>query len=500
MAASGHYDPRSGSPPGRGAVLGIAIAVLTLVILVHLFSRRGGILLNNAFAILKVAILTVIIVLGIAKGAGVFGGPDKNQLENFTKDVWVTQRRDPASWSNSLLFCMYSFSGYEQPFYVLAEAKSPRRYFPRYTVIALSIAAVLFMGVNIAFLLAVPKSAVIPASGEIPDGPDMASLFFDNLFEDQESARRAMAALIAISIFGNLVVMTFTAARVKQEIAKEGIFGRRLSLFFATSYLTPWGYYRKWKTNDNLPREDLEQAPSAAFVLHWFTSVLLILVTIPIKDPRKSYSVLISLYSYVVITLVGAWVSIGLLMIKYRKAQWHWQARRRYKPFLSPAHAIIYALACIFMLAAAFTPPTRGSPYHESVTHFKWFIVPAIGISAPLWGLLYYALLRAYQRYNNVELIVTRVPFWMKDPDCQGEYVQRAEVIDHTWQVRFRKHSDQGSDVGSAAEREEASEEDDRDRYGGFAMSQQEAAPSDHGSERGSIRRSRRGHWWRTRT
>ncbi len=35
---------------------------------------------------------------------------------------------------------------------VLAETKSPRRYFPKYTVLALGIAAVLFMLVNIAYV------------------------------------------------------------------------------------------------------------------------------------------------------------------------------------------------------------------------------------------------------------------------------------------------------------------------------------------------------------
>jgi amino acid transporter len=479
MAASGHYDPRSGEVPSRSVAIGIAIGVLTLVIAVHIFSRRGGIILNNVFAIVKVLLLLVIIFLGIAKGAGAFGGPDKGQLRNFTDGVWTTQRSDLASWSNSLLFCMYAFSGFEQPFYVLAEAKGPRRYFPRYTVIALAVAAVLFVGVNIAFLLAVPKDLVIPRNGGIPDGPDMATLFFDNLFEDSPTARRVMAALIAISIFGNLVVMTFTAARVKQEIAKEGIFGQRLSLFFATSYLTPLGLYRRWKSDTEIDREDLEQAPSAAFLLHWFTSILLILVTYSIKDPRKTYSALVSLYSYVIILLTGTWVSIGLLIIKWRKDRWHWQSRRRYRPLISPVHVILYGTACSIMMVASFTPPQRGSPYHESVTHYKWFIVPSIGISAPLWGLTYYALLVGYQRIKRLDLVVTRVPHWKPDPFCSGEYIQRAELIDLVWQRRTRRRKSRDSDSGSLSEGERESEYDDAVTNGGFAMSQRQAAPRD---------------------
>ena len=245
-----------------------------------------------------------------------------------------------------------------------------------------------------------------------------------------------MAALVAVSIFGNLVVMTFTASRVKQEIAKEGVFP--FSLTFATSYITPYGMYKQWKSGGAILEEDLEHAPSAAFILHWSSSVLLILVTLSINDPRKAYSALIALYSYTIISVLGAWVSIGLLLTKLRKERFHWSERRRYRPWLSPLHAIIYATGCMFMLVAAFVPPDKSSPFSETFTGIPWYIVPTIGLSAPFWGLSYYAGLKLYERQNDKELVVIRTPFWMQDPDCPGEYVQKAEIIDHVWQRRPR--------------------------------------------------------------
>ncbi|KAK5232664.1 hypothetical protein LTR47_006228 [Exophiala xenobiotica] len=437
LVASGAYEPANGDGPDKGSVAGIAISALTFVVVVHMFSRRGGILINNAFAIVKVMLLLSIVGLGIAKAAGAFPATEKAPLDNFTEDVFVTNRRDPTSWSNSLILCMYAYSGFEQPFYVLAETKSPRRYFPKYTVLALGITAVLFMLVNIAYLLAVPKNEIVPAgASDIPHDIDMATLFFEHLFQDQNRARRAMAALIAFSIFGNLIVMTFTAARVKQEIAKEGILPK--SLIIATSYTTPWGLWKRYIRGGAVRPEDLEQAPTAAFVLHWFTSVLLVLVTLPVGDPRKAYSALISLYSYTIVTLIGLWVSSGLLLVKLRKQRWHWQERRRYRPWLSPAHAIIYTIASAFMLILAFVPPAKGSPFHVSFTGFQWYLVPAIGITAPLWGILWYWGLLLYERFTDLQLVVNRTPFWMKDPDCPSEYVQQAEVIDHTWQIRPR--------------------------------------------------------------
>ena len=457
MTASGiyTYDPdRPQVVPDQGIAVGIAIGTLTFVVLLHMFSRRGGILVNNAFAVVKVALLLAIICLGIAKAAGRFGGPGDVIRNNFTHGVFKTQRSDAASWSNSLMFCMYSFSGYEQPFYILAEAKSPRKYFPKYTVLALIIAMVLFLLVNISFLLVVDvhMDNVIPRENGLPLSRDMATLFFDHLFQDTERASRAMAGLIALSIFGNLVVMTFTAARVKQEIAKEGILP--WSLFFATSYITPFGLWKSWMSGTKSSGKEVEQAPTAAFCLHWFTSVLLILVTLPISDPTKSYSALVSLYSYVIVVLIGCWVSTGLLLIKLRRSKWHWQKTRRYRPWLSPAHAIIYAVATAFMLITAFIPPKRGSPYHQSVTGFPWYIIPAIGITAPFWGVLWYWGLLIHEWRIGKQLEVSRTAYWIKDPDCDDEhveYIQDLEIIDHFWQITAR---DNMSDKFSMTERE----------------------------------------------
>lgn len=442
MIAAGLYDPNSEDLPSRGTTVGIAIGMLSIVVLLHTFSRRGGILLNNAFAIVKVALLLAMICLGIAKAAGRFPNPapiagEKTSSEiireNFTKGAFTPTMTDAASWSNSLMLCMYSFSGFEQPFYVLAETKRPRRYFPKYTVLAMIIAIVLYLGVNISYLLVVDKDKILVEKPK----QDLASLFFEGLFQEGDRrASRAMAALIAVSITGNLIVMTFTAARVKQEIAKEGILP--YSLFFATSYATPYGWWQKRTSLRELADSEVEQAPTAAFLLHWVTSIFLVLVTIPIEDPRMAYSALVSLYSYTMVTLLGCWVASGLLMIKIQVEKWHWQERRRYRPWLSPVHAIVYALATTFMLVAAFLKPGEGSPYHKNITGFDSYIIPTIGLTAPFWGVLWYFGLLVYEYWIGRRLNVTKYVHLAEDPDEPGEYIQRAETVNHTWEIIVR--------------------------------------------------------------
>lgn len=218
---------------------------------------------------------------------------------------------------------------------------------------------------------------------------------------------------------------------------------------FATSYRTPYGLWEKYmlrKTDD-----EVETAPTAAFALHWFTSILLVVLVSPIPDPRVAYSALVSLYAYTIIGVLGLWVSAGLLMIKLRKSTWHWQRRRRYRPWLSPVHAVVYAVALAFMLVTAFVPPSRGSPFHSSVTGMASWLIPTIGATAPFWGIVYYLGLRCYEWKIEEEMIVTRQAYWMEDPGCEGEYVQVAEVIDRSFEVKKRNQGRNSSSRGNIA-------------------------------------------------
>lgn len=133
---------------------------------------------------------------------------------------------------------------------MLSEVRTPRKIFPKSTLFALAVGATLFMLVNVAYFMAVPKDVQL-------NSPEtaMATLFFGRTFGNK-MVQQALAGLVAFSIFGNIVVMTFTASRVKQEIAKvwprlhgfnrgkadrhpqEGILP--FSLFFATSRTTPY--------------------------------------------------------------------------------------------------------------------------------------------------------------------------------------------------------------------------------------------------------------------
>lgn len=116
------------------AVRALAVAALTFACLLHGLWRKGGIILNNALAFVKVVTLLAIIGIGFAAGAGASLGTGpigraavKQNLSSHTS--FADARGNIADYSASILFIVYSFSGFKQPFYVCQGAGPCNRTF-----------------------------------------------------------------------------------------------------------------------------------------------------------------------------------------------------------------------------------------------------------------------------------------------------------------------------------------------------------------------------------
>jgi amino acid transporter len=449
----------------KGPVIGLAISLLTICCLFHVFTRRGGIWVNNAFAVAKVGILLVITILGFVHAAkkylrssGINEPPPVPQTNasvivanitsiminnatiiNFDKMTSFKSTGDFGSYVESFLFAIYPFTGFEQPFFVLSEVAKPKKVFPKAAIASMLTTIVLYMLVNVSYFCVVPKESYTETSQSTID---MAGAFFHDIFDSTygpHAGMRAMAALIAFSISGNILVLTFTAARVKQEIAKEGILPK--SLFFATGYTTPWARFRNRSRNNPIADAEaifdvdahLEKTPMAAFALHWFSSIFLIVVT-SMLQPATAYSFLVTLYSYVNVAVVGSLIGGGLLYLKIdsklrKEGGRNWYSKAQWTPYLDPLPAIVYFSAMTFLVFAAFAKPGNTSPFSEKVTGYAWFLVPTIGLSSLLWGVVWWFGFELPQWKGRYRFHVSRTPYLDKDSD--GNYVQRVELIEH---------------------------------------------------------------------
>lgn len=464
MIAAGR-DPIRDAQETRGYVNGIAIALLTFCAALHIFTRRGGIQLSNAMAVFKMALVVALAILGFIHAGGRYlqrpiGAVNEpasyDSLTNITSEAinsaaahnfdihnsFASNGADVSSFFESFLYALFTYTGFRQPFYVLSEVRKPREKLPVVVPAAMATVTFMYILVNVAYFCVVPKEAY--TSGSI-NTINMASMFLHYLFDETagpDVARRVMAGLICLSIFGNVIVMTFAAARVKQELAKEGILP--FSLFFAKGYITPWSWFRR--SLGGGPREkgdssqysidaaaQYERSPAAALFLHWLSSVILVAATAALM-PSTAYALLLSLYSYVDHILIGALVSGGLLYLKLdawrKKPRRRWSSiDNRYIPFLSPVHVVVYFLATIILLFTAFVPPADGSPFTSEIIGYPWYILPTIGCTSFFWGVVWWFGLKFVRWRRRINFTVEREA--CLERDRRGNYVQIAEIITH---------------------------------------------------------------------
>ncbi|KAK4210058.1 amino acid permease-domain-containing protein [Rhypophila decipiens] len=322
-----------GATPDNGGVRGVAIAAAAFACVIHAVSRRGGILLNNFLALVKVGILLIIIITTLAVVGGAVKDSNGDKVpnvfgQNLDPKVAFNPPVDPAlgvpgvdqgsanGYAAAFLSIIFAYSGFDQNNYVLGEIARPRRIFPRATSFGVLLVAVLYMIVNVCYM------AVVPAHEQSSDV--IALLFFRKAFDfaGPGVADRIFNAFLALSSFGNIIVMTYTASRMKQEIAKQGFLpfrkflGQNIDLSVGRFML----FLRKrgW----NLPRwlkpeQHQEPTPVGALTLHLASCIVLIFATYGVS-PANAYDLLNGLYSYVSNAFFGSFLALGILILRTR--------------------------------------------------------------------------------------------------------------------------------------------------------------------------------------
>ncbi|KAK5652423.1 hypothetical protein OQA88_10465 [Cercophora sp. LCS_1] len=413
----------------NGPVVGWAIFVLTLCALLNITTRKFSIRLNNLFAVAKILVVFLMIWIGIGYGT-------KNG-DGCKKIVWQSQGEGGKVGDIilSLFYATYPYTGYEQPFYVLAEVRQPKRLFAKSVMWTMASLIVVYTLINTSYL------CMNPYEGSLEDNKDYSTNaainFFYKLSKDRSDAHRervvqGISAMLAVFIFGNLLAQTYTASRVKQEIAKEGILPK--SLWFAASKNT---LVARWFQSINP-----EQAPFAATALHWGVEVVLVLSVGLSLSPNKAYNFLTYIYTFVIVGLLGFLTVCGLLYLKI-DAWWRseprrvdaemgpnqgkhigrgWSVKREWKPWLDPLPCIFAVAVLGFLLFGAFTKPS-GMKSDD----LEWWVMPLVGWLSLLVGVVWWLGLEVQQWRGGYRIKRKRVTY--VEQLEEEDPVQTAELV-----------------------------------------------------------------------
>ncbi|RMJ14424.1 hypothetical protein BHE90_001623 [Fusarium euwallaceae] len=396
----------------EGKIRGIAIVIAIFPCLIHAFSRRGGILLNNLLAFIKVLMLIFMIIATWAVAGGPLG---------------------------AFLSIIFAFSGFDQPNYVLGEIKNPRKTYPRSMWWGVGLVSALYMAVNICYMIIVPT--------DDQEQRNVAQEFFNIIFDAYPESpstnakryyiKRVVNAFLAISSFGNIVVMTYTAARMKQEIAKQGFLP--FTSFFARNrdvslgkflmwleggerksttknghqgVLEPQGYDSQKVASNRKPRgrffkflnpsNHREKTPVGALVLHFASCIVLILATYN-TSATNAYSVLSGLIAYLTSAWFGIFLALGILILHFRgppttqpaprynqgpnqgpvQKTWAQMTRGSVDPKLSISCGCLYLVGNVYPIITSWVPPSKDLKQ----TSLAWWAVPVISWPCLTMGL-----------------------------------------------------------------------------------------------------------------
>ena len=175
-----------------------AIAVLTLL---NMIGVVVGKLAQNLLTILKIGGLIAIIVAGF-------------MVVKTSPADWPRATAETWTWGPaSLILVMYAFGGWNDAGFVAAEVRQPSRNIPRALFCGLGLITILYLLVNVAYLVGIDFAAASQFGASLP------LLVLEDAFG--KNGALAMSVVVMVSALGAVNGLTFAGSRVYAALGNE---------------------------------------------------------------------------------------------------------------------------------------------------------------------------------------------------------------------------------------------------------------------------------------
>ncbi len=189
--------------PGAPPLL-LGLCVTWLAAFVHLGGVRFGGAYHNVWTALKLALILVFIIAGFALG--------DVQSISFAPSTADLTYIAGAPFAISLVFVMYSYSGWNAATYIVGEVRDPARNLPRALFTGTAIVIVLYVALNAVFLITSPMKEL---AGQI----DVAIIAGKHVFGG--IGGRIIGAVIALGLVSSISAMTWIGPRVTMTMGED---------------------------------------------------------------------------------------------------------------------------------------------------------------------------------------------------------------------------------------------------------------------------------------
>ncbi len=278
-------------PSVNPTVLGVT--VLSVITLIHLFSKKVGTTMQNILTVAKILIILLFIVAGFLCTPEGIGNFDNAKFD--TNDIFST------GFAVSLIWVYYAYSGWNAAAYISGDIKNPQRNVPLAMMASTFFVAMLYLALNMVFLRTAPVSEL---TGQVEVGLISAV----HVFGPKGGA--VMGLLIALMLTSSISSMVYVGPRVGMTMGEDHKMFRFLT----------------WKNKLD--------CPSVAVALQWFISLMLIL-TNSFKEVTEYTGIVLSFCS--MLTVAGVFVHRRRFP----------NATRPYKSFGYPVTPLVFCLLII---------------------------------------------------------------------------------------------------------------------------------------------------------
>ena len=188
-----------GWPP---LVLGLSLT--WIVALVHLSGIRHGSTFQNVSTAIKVVLIVAFIVAGftVASPQPISFAPSARDLDHLLD----------APFAISLVFVMYSYSGWNAATYIINEVRDPQKSLPISLFAATLIVLVLYVALNAVFLYTTPIQSM---AGQLDVGLIAGKWIFG------DAGGRIVGALICIGLISSVSAMMWIGPRVTMTMGED---------------------------------------------------------------------------------------------------------------------------------------------------------------------------------------------------------------------------------------------------------------------------------------
>ena len=201
IAFSSYFEPLMPQVPPKL----VAAAVLTVITLMHSFTLKTSGAAQNVLTGLKVLVIIVFIILG-------FTLPFERQSFAPSVSSFNPSMIFNSGFAVAIIWVYYAYSGWNASAYISGELADARRTLPRSLLISTLVVTVMYILLNVVFLISTPASEM---KGEVEIGLISAVRMMG------PKAGAVMGGVIAFLLLSSISSMVFIGPRVSEVMGKD---------------------------------------------------------------------------------------------------------------------------------------------------------------------------------------------------------------------------------------------------------------------------------------